>query len=48
MGRKKKSKISRFPVKKINTKISRKLVGLFSLVILALLFNSKNYNDQCL
>ncbi len=37
MGRKKKSKISRFPVKKINTKISRKLVGLFSLVILALL-----------
>lgn len=37
MSRKKKSKISRFPVKKINTKISRKLVGLFSLVILALL-----------
>lgn len=37
MSRKKKSKISRFPVKKINMKISRKLVGLFSLVILALL-----------
>lgn len=37
MSKNKRSKISRFPVKKINTKISRKLVGLFIVVILALL-----------
>jgi stage V sporulation protein D (sporulation-specific penicillin-binding protein) len=37
MKKKRKTKISKFPVRKINSKISKKLVGLFGVVILALI-----------